>query len=178
MIKWIIGALIGVVVMICAFMIIDPKANLIPTNSSTSSVLEDGTTNVEVDGAIVNPGIYTLSIDATLQDLVNEAGGLLSSADRTCFNLDIEIKNYDFFYIPFEAGYQEECVPVTENKVNINSATKEELSSINGISETIAEKIIEYRETNGEYKTLEEIMNVSGIGTKTYEKIRDFITLR
>ena len=99
MIKWIIGALIGVVVMICAFMIIDPKANLIPTNSSTSSIQEEGTINVEVDGAIVNPGIYTLSIDATLQDLVNEAGGLLSSADRTSFNLDIEIKNYDFFYI-------------------------------------------------------------------------------
>lgn len=178
MLKWIIGALIGVVVMICAFMIIDPNASLISTNSTSNSSIDESSINVEIDGAIVNPGIYTLNSDATLLDLVNEAGGLLSSADQLCFDLDVEIKNYDFFYIPFEAGYQEECVPVTENKVNINSANKDELATINGISETIAEKIIEYRETNGEYKTLEEIMNVSGIGTKTYEKIRDFITLR
>lgn len=178
MLKWIIGALIGVVVMICAFMIIDPNVSLISTNSSSSSSMVEGNINVEIDGAIVNPGIYTLKDDATLQDLVNEAGGLLSSADETCFNLGLEIKTYDFFYIPFEAGYQEECVPVTETKININTASVSELSSINGISETIAEKMIEYREMNGSFKSLEEVMLVSGIGTKTYEKIRDFITLK
>ena len=178
MLKWIIGALIGVVVMICTFMIIDPNVSLISTNSSSTSTVDESKINVEIDGAIVNPGIYTLDSDAILQDLVSEAGGLLSSADRTCINLDLEIANYSFFYIPYEAGYQEECVPVTESKVNINTANKSELASINGISETIAEKIIEYRETNGYFKSLEEVMLVSGIGTKTYEKIRDFITLK
>ncbi len=177
MVKWIIGALVGVVVMICAFLIIDPNANLISTDKISSSSTTE-VINVEIDGAVVNPGIYTLNSDATLEDLINEAGGLLSSADETCFNLELGVLNYDLFYIPYEAGFQEECVPVTQEKVNINKATKEELHSINGISESIAEKIIEYRETSGEFKSIEEIMLVSGIGTKTYEKIRDFITIK
>ena len=177
MIKWIIGALVGVVVMICAFLVIEPKVNLISTDKISTSITSQ-VVNVEIDGAVVNPGIYTLNSTATLQDLIDEAGGLLSSADQTCFNTDLEIANYDFFYIPYEAGFAEECVPVTQNKVNINKASKEELYSINGISEAIAEKIIEYRETNGEFKSIEEVMLVSGIGTKTYEKIRDFITIK
>ena len=178
MVKWIIGALVGVVVMICAFLIIDPNASLISTNKTSESSISNEVVNVEIDGAVVNPGIYTLSIEATLEDLINEAGGLLSSADETCFNLELEIKNYDLFYIPYEAGFQEECVPITQTKININSATKEELFSINGISETLADKIIEYREVNGQFKSIEEIMLVSGIGIKTYEKIRDFITIK
>lgn len=179
MVKWIIGALIGVVVIICAFLIIDPRVNLISTNSNINTLeTMDTSVNVEIDGAIVNPGTYTLDSDSTLQDLINEAGGLLSSADTTCFDSSICIANYELFYIPYEAGYAEECVPVTERKVNINSASKDEIAKINGISETLAEKIVEYRETNGQFQTLEEIMNVTGIGVKTYEKIRDFICLK
>lgn len=178
MIKWIIGALIGVVVMICAFILIDPNASFISTNNDISSETIDNTINVEIDGAVVNPGTYTLESDATLQELINQAGGLLSSADNSCFDTSILIEDYDMFYIPYEAGYAEECVPVTEEKVNINTATGEELASINGVSETLAEKIVEFREINGQFKTLEEIMNVTGIGVKTYEKIRDFICLK
>jgi competence protein ComEA len=178
MLKWIIGALVGVIVMICAFIIIDPNASFVSTDKVNNSSLNMAKINVQIDGAVVNPGIYTLDSGSTLQDLVNQAGGLLSSADNDCFNLTTVIDNYELFYIPFEAGYKEECVPVTEKKVNINTATKEELATINGISETIAEKMIEYRQLNGEFKTLEEIMLVSGIGTKTYEKIRSYITLK
>ena len=178
MVKWIIGALVGVVVMICAFLVIDPKANLISKNEISTSLVENGTINVEIDGAIVNPGIYTLSYDSTLQDLVDLAGGLLSSADQNCFDLDIYVTEYDLFYIPYIAGYAEECVPVTQEKININTATIEELTSVNGISDSLAAKIIEHRDTNGKFKTLEEIMLVSGIGTKTYEKIRDYITIK
>ena len=178
MVKWIIGALIGVVIMICAFIIIDPKVSLIPTSSQESTTEIASTVNVEIDGAIVNPGTYTLDSEATLQDLINQAGGLLSSADSSCFDLTLNVSTYELFYIPYESGYAEECVPITLTKVNINKASKEELATINGISETIAEKIIEYRETSGPFHSLEEIMNVTGIGVKTYEKIRDFICLK
>ena len=178
MLKWIIGALVGVIVMICAFIVIDPNQSLISTNNSADSSISSTSINVEIDGAVVNPGIYTLEYDATLDDLISQAGGLLSMADDSCFDLTLEVKDYELFYIPYQAGFQEECVPVTEEKVNINQASAEELSTINGISETLASKIVEYRETNGNFKYLEEIMNVSGIGTKTYEKIRDFISLK
>lgn len=176
MAKWIIGALVGVVVIICAFLLLDPNSGII----KTSSMQEEDTTkiNVEIDGAVVNPGIYTLESEATLEDLVTAAGGLLSSADETCFNLTTNITNYDLFYIPFESGYAEECIPVTQDKVNINTATVDEIASINGLSETLANKIVEYREINGSFNTLEEIMNVTGIGIKTYEKVRDYITLK
>ena len=63
-------------------------------------------------------------------------------------------------------------------KVNLNTASVEELVTINGISQTLAERIVAYRNENGEFKTLEELMNVVGIGTKTYEKIRDSLTLK
>lgn len=176
MAKWIIGALVGVVVIICAFLLLDPNSGII----KTSSMQEEDTTkiNVEIDGAVVNPGIYTLESEATLEDLVTAAGGLLSSADETCFNLTTNITNYDMFYIPFESGYAEECIPVTQDKVNINTANVDEIASINGLSETLANKIVEYREINGSFNTLEEIMNVTGIGIKTYEKVRDYITLK
>lgn len=178
MIKWIIGALVGVIVMICAFIIIDPNASFVSTDNIQSVEEGEGTINIEIDGAVVNPGIYTLSCDATLNELISEAGGLLSSADSSCFNLDLEIENYDMFYIPFEAGYAEECVPITDTKVNVNTADVNQLATINGISESLAQAIVEYRETNGNFKSLEEIMLVSGIGIKTYEKIRDHISIK
>lgn len=66
---------------------------------------------------------------------------------------------------------------ITSNKININTATKEELQSLNGIGEQKALSIIEYRETNGNFKSIEEIKNVSGIGDSAYEKIKDYITI-
>ena len=180
MIKWIIGALVGVIVMICAFILIDPNASFVSTNSmeTNSENTLVNKINVRIEGAVVNPGIYTLEESETLQDLISSAGGLLSTADETCFDLSLDISSYELFYIPYEAGYAEECVPITTTKVNINTATSEEISTVNGISETLAAKIVEYRETNGNFKSLEELMLVTGIGSKTYEKIRDFICIK
>ena len=62
--------------------------------------------------------------------------------------------------------------------MNINSASVEELASINGISLSLAEKIVDYRNQNGNFETIEDIQNVSGIGEKTYEKIRDYICIK
>lgn len=77
------------------------------------------------------------------------------------------------------SGYSQSCVIDPDSKkINLNSATVEELVTINGISQTLAERIVAYRNENGEFKTLEELMNVTGIGTKTYEKIRDSLTLK
>ena len=62
--------------------------------------------------------------------------------------------------------------------VNINTATKETLMSLKGIGESKADKIIEYRNTQGTFKTIDEIKNVSGIGDSVYEKIKDYITVQ
>ena len=89
------------------------------------------------------------------------------------------MKGRSLVYVPIISGYSQECVidPYAK-KVNLNTATKEELMEINGISEVLAERIVAYREENGMFESLEDLMNVVGIGTKTYEKIRDFLTLK
>ena len=89
----------------------------------------------------------------------------------------IESRNY--FYIPAFSGYSSACEVTNEvEKININTANATELSSLKYISYALAEKIVAYREENGLFQALEDIMNVSGIGRATYERIRDFITLK
>ncbi len=178
MVKWIIGAIVGVVLVISAFMIIDPNVNTGTAQNSYSTSETIGSVNVTIDGAILNSGTYTMKVTDTLDDLISKAGGLLDSADTSCFNESLEIGNHTSFYIPYVAGYSEECVAPDITKININTATEEELASINGITATLAARIVAYREANGDFQTLEEIQNVSGIGVKTYEKIRDYITLK
>jgi competence protein ComEA len=178
MVKWIIGAIVGVVLVVSAFMIIDPKVDTGIAQNSYSTSETIGSVNVSIDGAIVNSGTYTMKVTDTLSDLISKAGGLLDSADEDCFNESLEIGNYTSFYIPYVAGYAEECVTPNITKININTASEEELATINGITATLASRIVAYREANGDFQTLEEIQNVSGIGTKTYEKIRDYITLK
>lgn len=178
MIKWIIGAVVGVVLVISAFMIIDPNVNTGAAQNSYSTSETIGSVNVTIDGAILNSGTYTMKVTDTLDDLITKAGGLLDSADTSCFNESLEIGNYTSFYIPYVAGYAEECVAPDITKININTASEEELVTIDGITATLAARIVAYREANGDFQTLEEVQNVSGIGVKTYEKIRDYITLK
>ena len=178
MIKWIIGAVVGVVLVISAFMIIDPNVNTGTAQNSYSTSVTIGSVNVTIDGAILNSGTYTMKVTDTLDDLITKAGGLLDSADSSCFNESLEIGNYTSFYIPYVAGYAEECVAPDITKININTASEEELVTIDGITATLAARIVAYREANGDFQTLEEVQNVSGIGVKTYEKIRDYITLK
>ncbi|MDD6301944.1 MAG: ComEA family DNA-binding protein [Bacillales bacterium] len=179
MAKMIIAAVIGVIVVISAFLFIDPNVNKTISGGSNNTTSENiSKVSVDIQGAVVTPGVYTLSNTSTLGDLIEKAGGLLDSADYDCFEESICVDGHDLFYIPFIPGYSEECVNVNIVKININTATVEELSSINGISTTIAESIVAYREINGDFQTLEQIMNVSGIGIKTYEKIRDYISIK
>lgn len=180
MVKWIIGGLIGVIVMIMVFTQIDPN---LKTNTGGEdqivSVEEGNTINIRIEGQVLHPGTYAMKTTDTIYDLVTKAGGLLASADTDAINLDITLEGREIVYIPKIAGYSESCViENTVAKVNINTATAEELATINGISLSLGKAIVSYREENGPFQTLEDIQNVSGIGEKTYEKIRDYITLK
>lgn len=180
MVKWIIGAVVGVVIVIMAFIQIDPKVNNQNSNDVVvQSSIEEGKIQVTIQGQVAHPGTYTIDENLTINDLVELAGGYLSSADLDAINGDVNIKDISLVYVPMLSGYSQSCV-IDPNitKVNLNTASVEELVTINGISQTLAERIVAYRNENGEFKTLEELMNVVGIGTKTYEKIRDSLTLK
>lgn len=179
MAKVIIGVIVGLIVLIGVFLTIDPNQQVPTTNNETNtSLVERSKISVKILGAVVSPGTYSMEPDETLSDLIDKAGGVVSSADQDCYDSSIVLDGHDSFYIPFVSGFSQECVVSDVEKVNINTASAEELAKINGLSSTIASNIVAYREVNGDFKCLEDLTKVSGIGTKTFEKIRDYITLK
>ena len=144
---------------------------------------------VYVCGAVRAPDVYTLDPDVRMIDAVNAAGGFSEEAAEEYVNLAARIEDGQKIYIP---TYEEiEQAPVAENetagssagenstgtggKVNINSADKATLMTLPGVGESKADKIIDYRQTNGGFKTVEDIMLVAGIKEGMYNKIKDFI---
>ena len=179
MVKWIIGAVIGVFIMISAFLAIDPNVSVNNNGTTNSTVqVEKDKINVMILGAVINPGTYTMSKEDCLGDLISKAGGIISSADESCFEESIPLEGHESFYIPFVPGFSQECSRSDAEKININTASVDEIASINGISNAIAQNIVTYRQTNGEFICLEDLINVSGIGPKTFEKIRDYISIK
>lgn len=137
---------------------------------------------VHISGQVHNPGIVKLEPGARVIDAVNLAGGLKKEADLDKINLAKRLEDEEKIYIP-KVGEDIE-VDMTDfqsafgevGKVNINTCSKEELLSLPGIGEVIADRIIKYREGNP-FKRIEDIMNVSGIGEKKFEGIKDMITV-
>lgn len=180
MLKWIIGAVVVLVVVIFTFSKMDPTLQTSNYgNNNTTLVLEGDKQVVVIEGQIVHPGSYTMSKEDTIGDLVTKAGGLLESADEEAIYMEASLENREQVYIPMKNTYSSEClVEDVKEKVNINKASSALLATVNGISTSIAENIVAYRDEHGLFYALEDVMNVTGIGPKTYEKIRDYIKLK
>lgn len=145
---------------------------------------------VHVAGAVVRPGVYNLDDGSRVADAVEAAGGFVVEADQNALNLAAFLEDGERLDIPFVSGFvpdeEQGFVVVTEGTpsplagddlVNINTASIEELDTLPGIGETTAIRIIDYRTLNGPFATIEDIINVSGIGTATFEEIKDLITV-
>ncbi len=149
-----------------------------------SETIEQSYIMVDVKGAVTNPGVYKLLKDSRVIDAVNLSDGLLDTADTSNVNLSKKLNDEDVVTIytkeEVENMDKKECVCETESTeetsttVNINLASLETLMTIPGIGEVKATEIIKYRETKSFTKT-EDIMNVSGIGESTYNKIKSYI---
>ena len=177
---------------------------------------------VDIKGYVANPGVYELSSDKRIIDVINMAGGLLEDANTDYINLskkvtdemiiviysNNEVEKYKktsdkIIYIEYECvcpdNINDACITdkdtvntttnsestkneldsedIKDNKISINTATVNELMTLNGIGESKAKAIIKYREENGPFEKIEDIKNVSGIGDSAYEKIKDYIKL-
>ena len=130
------------------------------------------TMTVTVTGEVNNEGTYTLPMYASIQDAL-DAAGVSSNADLSGINPLLPLNDNDTVFVPARAV--ENNVPIL--KISINAADAETLCTLPGIGMQTAEKIIQYRTQNGLFQTLEELMEVSGIGTAKYEKLRDLIRL-
>src|SRR5574339_813666 len=139
---------------------------------------------VHITGAVPRPGVYALPKGARIQDGISAAGGFLAEADKTNINLAQALEDGEKIDIPFIEGASPviatplpEVVATTTDLININTASASELDSLPGIGPTTAQKIIDYRTQNGPFVSTEDIINVSGIGPASYERIKDLITV-
>lgn len=168
-------------------------------NESIVEEIIDETIFVDVKGEVNNPGVYEVSNGFRVIDVIEKAGGFTDEAVTDNINLSKKLKDETVIIIPsnsknyenitiendYEIDSDYGIIDTNESEnseslvglVNLNTASLEELMSLNGIGETKAKAIIEYRDTSGGFKSIEDIKNVSGIGESTYENIKNNITV-
>ncbi|WP_281164926.1 helix-hairpin-helix domain-containing protein [Liquorilactobacillus sicerae] len=161
---------------------------------------------VDIKGAVEKPGVYRTTTQQRVNDIVLAAGGFLTNADQNQVNLSLKLYDQQIIYIPFKGEIQDQSLPTTIEqtpteaatasssavtvssaessdsttttaKFDLNTATKEQLMQINGIGEKKAELIINFRQEHGQFKQLDELKDISGIGDKTFEVLKENLTL-
>lgn len=157
-----------------------PKSETIQEEENDSKLV------VDIKGAVINPGVYYVEKNTIVQEVIILAGGLKEDADTSNLNLSKKVTNEMIITVytkeeiekldKLDAIIEEEPQTVN-NKISLNNATIEELTTISGIGEEKAKLIIQYRDKCGPFKNIEEIMNIKGIGQAMYDKIKDYITI-
>lgn len=167
-----------------------PPPKLIPKAEELKEI------KVYICGEIKKPGVYSLKSGTRVEDIMNLAGGPTSFADMLGVNLAQKLEDEDQIIIPkinengknekkYSSHSHKKSTPKTKKnqkveltyKININSADIKELDKLPGVGEVTAKRIIEYRKTHGNFTCIEDLMNVSGIGEKTFQKMKNFITV-
>lgn len=178
MIKIIIGVIAAAFVVIIGFLIIDPQVNNGgETTYDTTQVDSENNFTITIEGEVSKPGTYALFEGVTMMEAITKAGGITSNADTLAFFEDIVLEKGEKYYIAPLYDENDICNTTPIKKVNINSDPLETLTSVNGLTNNLANSIIEYRTTNGIFDTIEELMEVYGIGNVTYTKLRNYVTL-
>ncbi len=132
---------------------------------------------VDIKGAVKNPGVYETSADERVVDIIKKAGGLEIDADPSKINYAQRVEDEMVILVPKVGEMAEGNLTQSQPmKININKASKEELETLSGVGPSKAEAIINHREEEGLFKSVEDILNVTGIGEKMYEKIKDEIS--
>lgn len=141
---------------------------------------------VDIKGEVKKPGVYNMNNGSRVIDVVEQAGGFTKDADERAINLAQKLTDEMVIYVPkfgeeefafmgSESTHIANLHDEEEKKVRINDATSEQLQTLQGIGPAKAEAIIQYREEHGPFQQLEDLLNVSGIGEKTLEQIKDAI---
>jgi competence protein ComEA len=136
---------------------------------------------VYVSGAVLHPDVYTLIPDSIVKDALLAAGGPTEDADLDRINLALPLSDGQHIYVP-RLGEQSPPVqppsrlPAVSGKINLNTADVAVLETLPGIGPVLAQRIVDYRQEHGTFAQIEDLMNVSGIGQRTFDNLRDLIT--
>lgn len=157
------------------------KYRVFAFEKSSDIILEDKSKEstdklvVNIKGAVKNPGIYEFPLNSRVNDALEKAEPL-ENADLLPLNLAMFLKDEQDIYVPFIDAVDEGEVN-NDELISINKASAKDLELVPGIGPVMASNILEYRKSIVRYQTLEELLNVSGIGEKTLEKMRPYIKL-
>lgn len=173
----------------------DEEENIsMDTEQMEEDVVECESVCVFVCGQVKYPDVYELQADARICDAIEAAGGMTDKASTEYWNLAEKIQDGQKIYVPTEKevkqsleGNLEQMPPsgeydkvgeaIDDGKININTASLEQLMTLSGIGESRAQGIITYRTEHGAFTKVEDIMNVSGIGNAIFSKMKDQITV-
>ena len=179
MAKVLIGVVIVAFIVIIGFLVIDPDLNPVQTANS-NNITEISTqkgSKYTIEGEVYKSGTYVLSDGITMGDLLEAAGGTTANADNLAYYETAPLKAGTTYYIASKFDDNDICSKSEITKVNINQDDAQTLMSVNGITTSIASSIVSYRNENGNYNTIEDLLNVYGIGNATYHKIRNYVIL-
>lgn len=172
------------------------KDNIVPSNEEKKETI-----TVYITGAVANPGVISLDSNMRLDDALKKLGGTTKDADINRINLAMKLEDSQHYIIPYigqEDDPSQKDMQASNNssdsagslansssasnsqdsKININSADESQLETISGVGPSTAKKIIDYREKEGKFSSIEDIKNVSGIGDKKFESMKDSIDVK
>lgn len=150
----------------------DAGVPLAPVEISTAALY------VHVSGAVERPGLYRLDGGARVVDVVSAAGGFTDAADRTAINLARALVDGEQVQVPVVGETPTTGAPADGGgRVNLNTADAAALDSLPRVGPAIAERIIAWREENGRFTSVEDLLSVPGIGEKMLAGLRDLVTV-
>lgn len=172
------------------------KDNIVSSNEEKNETI-----TVYITGAVANPGVISLDNNMRLDDALKKLGGTTKDADINRINLAMKLEDSQHYIIPYigqEDDPSQKDMQASNNssdsagslansssasnsqdsKININSADESQLETISGVGPSTAKKIIDYREKEGKFSSIEDIKNVSGIGDKKFESMKDSIDVK
>jgi competence protein ComEA len=174
-----------------------PKFEPAPTEPTTpTEPAPSAEVVVHVSGAVKRAGVYRLAPDSRVADAIEQAGGAIQNADLDALNLAEPLQDGQKIHVPRKgevsapalasvapsrkprSAPQAAAAATTQFPINLNTATAEQLEAIPGIGPVLAQRIIEYRQTHGRFQSVDELLEVRGIGPKRLENMRPYVVVK